>query len=106
MWEFNRVSYGSEGRKTPLWVWIVQRATAVLLGPLVLVHIVVPEAAGNRWLNTVLLALVLAHGVSGIWRLAIVPGVSRSGYRAALSTTIALIVFLAVLGIATVMASN
>ena len=57
-------------RVTPVWIWVLQRASGVLLGPLVAIHILVPGLAMNAALNALLLAVVLAHGYSGVRRMA------------------------------------
>ena len=65
----SRVVYGREFRITPTWLWIVQRVSGLLLGPLVLVHMSTRDMANNVVLNAVVLLIVLAHGYSGINRL-------------------------------------
>lgn len=57
------------GSITPVWVWLLQRITAVVLGPLVVVHVSVPQAARNPWVGGLLLLVVLAHGFVGLVRL-------------------------------------
>ena len=57
-------------RVTPMALWVVQRASGVLLGPLVALHILLPGLASNGVLNALLLAVVLAHGYGGIQRMA------------------------------------
>jgi len=64
-----RSVYGRAFRVTPLWLWGLQRASGLLLGPLVAVHLFIPGMAGQGWLNALLLAVVLAHGYSGVRRL-------------------------------------
>ena len=66
----NRIVFGRAFRATPVWMWVMQRASGLLLGPLVAVHVWVPEMSNNRALNAALLLLVLGHGYSGIRRLA------------------------------------
>jgi len=65
-----RTVFARTFRVTPVWLWIVQRASGVLLGPLVAIHILVPTLARNPALNALLLAIVLGHGYSGVRRLA------------------------------------
>jgi len=67
----NRTVFGREFKVTPLWMWILQRASGLLLGPLVALHVWTPALASNRALNAVLLAVVLAHGYSGLRRIAV-----------------------------------
>ena len=65
----DRVVYGRGFRPTPRWLWLAQRGSGVLLGPLVLLHMMSSSLAGNRALNAVLLAMILLHGYSGVRRL-------------------------------------
>ena len=65
-----RTVYGRAFSVTPVWMWVMQRASGLLLGPLVALHVWMPEMSHNRVLNAVLLLLVLGHGYSGIKRLA------------------------------------
>lgn len=67
----SRTVYGREFKVTPVWMWFVQRASGVLLGPLVALHIWAPAMAGNRALNALLLAIILAHGYTGLRRVAV-----------------------------------
>ena len=66
----NRIVFGRAFTVTPVWMWVLQRASGLLLGPLVAVHMWMPEMSHNRALNAALLLLVLGHGYSGIRRLA------------------------------------
>jgi len=63
-----RVVYQREFRVTPVWMWVLQRLSGVALGPLVLFHIWAPGGR-NAFLNAILLALVVAHGYSGLRRI-------------------------------------
>lgn len=65
----SRVVYGRAFRVTPAWMWWVQRLSGLALGPLVALHMWLPNLAQNRAFNAVLLALVVGHGYSGIKRL-------------------------------------
>ena len=65
----SRIVFGRAFRVTPVWMWVMQRASGLLLGPLVAVHVWMPEMSHNRALNAVLLLLVVGHGYSGIRRL-------------------------------------
>jgi succinate dehydrogenase hydrophobic anchor subunit len=69
MFAASRTVYGRVGMVTPLWVWLVQRISAVFLGPLVLVHVSIPGAARNPWVAGSLLVVVLSHAYVGLWRL-------------------------------------
>ena len=66
-----RVVYGRAFRATPLWLWLVQRASGVLLGPLVLLHMGSAAMAAHPVLNALLLAVVLGHGYAGLRRVAV-----------------------------------
>lgn len=65
----SRMVFGREFTVTPVWLWILQRASGLLLGPLVALHVWMPNMAANRALNALLLAVVAAHGYSGLCRL-------------------------------------
>jgi len=80
----NRVVYGRAFSVTPRWLWVLQRASGLLLGPLVALHMLVPDLAGNHALNALLLAVTLGHGYSGVKRLVAAQG------RAGLYTMLAL----------------
>ena len=71
MQAFSRTVYGRAFRVTPLWLWIMQRASGLLLGPLVALHVWTPALASNRALNAVLLAVIVAHGYTGLRRIAV-----------------------------------
>jgi len=64
-----RLVYGRAFVITPVWLWVVQRLSGVLLGPLTAVHMLVPDLSANRALNATLLIIVLVHGYGGIRRL-------------------------------------
>jgi len=66
----SRIVFGRAFRVTPVWMWVMQRASGILLGPLVAVHVWMPQMSQHRALNALLLLLVLGHGYSGIRRLA------------------------------------
>ena len=66
----SRIVFGRAFRVTPAWMWVMQRASGLLLGPLVAVHMWMPDMSQNRALNAVLLLLVVGHGYSGIRRIA------------------------------------
>jgi len=70
----SRTVYGRDFQVTPLWMWILQRASGLLLGPLVALHVWSPAMASSRALNGVLLAVVLAHGYAGLRRIAVKRG--------------------------------
>jgi len=100
MWDHNRYSYGREGRLTPASVWILQRISAALLGPVVLAHVTLPRETATVWLDVLLLVLVLSHGAIGLWRLASAPGLSRTSYGLATVSGAIVVAVLAVVGLA------
>ena len=65
-----RTVYGRAFSVTPVWMWVAQRVSGLLLGPLVALHVWMPAMSHNRALNAALLLLVVGHGYSGIKRLA------------------------------------
>jgi len=79
----SRTVYGREFRVTPRWLWVLQRASGLLLGPLVALHVMVPGMALQRGLNALLLVIVIAHGYSGVRRMAAAAG--RAGIYASLA---------------------
>ncbi len=91
-----------QGHATPYWLWVAQRISAVLLGPLVLVHVTVPSAPNTGWLGLLLLVVVLVHVFSGLWRLAAMKGLSHAAYRAGYTLSVVVTLALAVLGVAVV----
>ena len=67
----DRVVYGRRFKPTPVWMWLAQRASGILLGPLVLIHMWSANMAGASVLNAVLLAVILLHGYTGLRRVAV-----------------------------------
>src|SRR5206468_2286579 len=64
----SRTVYGRAFAVTPVWLWWLQRLSALALGPLVLLHVAAPAWAMNRvWLAS-LLMVTAAHGYSGLRR--------------------------------------
>ena len=66
-----RVVFGRAFKVTPLWMWMLQRASGVLLGPIVALHVWAPAMAANRALNVALLAIIVVHGYTGLRRIAV-----------------------------------
>jgi succinate dehydrogenase hydrophobic anchor subunit len=66
----DRVVYGRSFRVTPLWLWWLQRISALALGPLAAAHILAPTWGRSAWLTALLLAVVVGHGYSGLKRIA------------------------------------
>jgi hypothetical protein len=79
----DRVVYGRAFRPTPLSLWLAQRASGLLLGPLVLLHMASSTLAANSSLNAVLVGVIVVHGYSGLRRLAVTR--ARSGMTLALA---------------------
>lgn len=67
----DRIVYGRAFKATPVWLWLAQRISGVLLGPLVLMHMWSRGMASSAVLNAVLLAVILMHGYSGLRRVAV-----------------------------------
>lgn len=67
----NRTVYGRDFKVTPLWMWLAQRASGLLLGPLVALHVWSPGLASAPGLNAALLAIIFAHGYTGLRRIAV-----------------------------------
>ncbi|HZL28867.1 MAG TPA: hypothetical protein VFC39_20245 [Acidobacteriaceae bacterium] len=63
-----RTVYGRTFAVTPRWLWIMQRLTALALGPLVALHVAIPQLAGNQYVLLLLLLSIAAHGYSGLRR--------------------------------------
>jgi succinate dehydrogenase hydrophobic anchor subunit len=97
-----RTVYGKTGITTPLWMWLIQRASGLLLGPVVFIHVLVPNAPFVVWLTALLLAIILAHGFIGLWRLAAMRRLTETISRYALAASIVFVVVIAVFGIALV----
>ena len=92
----DRVVYGRAFKVTPVWMWLAQRASGVLLGPLVLMHMWSGRTAASTLLNVLLLAVILVHGYSGLRRVA----VKRDRFGITLAVTLvwcALVAFFGVL---------
>ena len=66
---FSRTVYGRAFQVTPVWMWVTQRLSGLVLGPLVALHMLSHAVSSNRAMNFALLAVVLAHGYSGLRRL-------------------------------------
>ena len=64
----SRTVYGRAFAVTPLWLWWLQRLSALALGPLVLLHVAAPALASNRAWLALLLVVTAAHGYSGLRR--------------------------------------
>lgn len=81
----NRIVFGRAFTITPVWMWVLQRASGLLLGPLVALHVLVPDMAASRALNALLLVVVIAHGYSGLRR------VVMAADKAALCSALAIV---------------
>jgi succinate dehydrogenase hydrophobic anchor subunit len=65
-----RAVWGRAGTPTSLGMWLFQRLSGLLLGPLVFVHVLVPSAPKMVWVSSLLLAIILGHAFIGLWRVA------------------------------------
>jgi succinate dehydrogenase hydrophobic anchor subunit len=70
----SRTVYGRAFKVTPLGMWLLQRASGILLGPLVALHVWLPGVAKNHIFSALLLVIVLAHGYTGLRRIAVKRG--------------------------------
>ena len=92
MWA-ERTVYARAFRVTPVAVWVVQRASGVLLGPLVALHILVPGLAMNAALNALLLLVVVAHGYGGLRRLTTAKAMNALYITGAIAWSLAVALF-------------
>jgi succinate dehydrogenase hydrophobic anchor subunit len=90
-----RIVYGRAFKATPVWMWLAQRASGVLLGPLVLFHMWSGKTAATPVLNALLLAVILLHGYTGLRRIA----VKRDGYGITLAMTLVWCAIVAFFGV-------
>ena len=95
-----RTVYGKPGVQTPLWAWLFQRITGLLLGPLIIIHVLVPRGAFIDWAAALLLVIVLGHAAVALWRYASRRGGPRALAKSGALLTALYIVVLGVLGIA------
>lgn len=95
-----RTVYGRTGTPTSLSMWLFQRWSGVLLGPLVFVHVLVPSAPGMVWMSSLLLAVILGHAFIGLWRVAAMRKISLKVARSGVALAAVYVVVLAVFGIA------
>ena len=95
-----RTVYGKTGTQTPMWAWLFQRVSGLLLGPLIIVHVLVPRGAFITWASALLLAIVLGHAAAALWRIAARRGGARALARSGLLLGAVYVVVLGVLGIA------
>jgi succinate dehydrogenase hydrophobic anchor subunit len=86
-----RVVYGRSFRITQTWLWIAQRASALLLGPLVLVHVWGVEWSRHPVVLGLLLLVIAVHGYSGLRRVA--PRRQTASPAAAAAWAVAVLVF-------------
>jgi succinate dehydrogenase hydrophobic anchor subunit len=94
-----REVYGRSARTVPLWMWLFQRYSGLLLGPLVFIHVLVPSAPFMVWLTSLMLAILLGHAFIGLWRLAGLKQVSQTVSRYAIAITLIVIAVIGVFGI-------
>lgn len=70
----SRSVHGREFEVTSVRLWVFQRLSGLLLGPLVALHIWAPKMAAHPVLNALLLLVVLVHGYGGVRRIVMVKG--------------------------------
>jgi succinate dehydrogenase hydrophobic anchor subunit len=95
-----RTVYGKAGVQTPLWAWIFQRVSGLLLGPLIVIHVLVPRGAFIDWASALLLVIVLGHAAVALWRYASRRGGPRALAKSGVFLTAVYVVVLGVLGVA------
>jgi succinate dehydrogenase hydrophobic anchor subunit len=95
-----RTVYGRSGSPTSLGMWLFQRLSGLLLGPLVFVHVLVPSAPKMVWVSSLLLAIILGHAFIGLWRVAAMRRFSLPVARLGVALTAAFVVVIGVFGIA------
>ena len=95
-----RSVYGRAGTPTSLGMWMFQRLSGVLLGPLVFVHVLVPSAPKIVWVTSLLLAIILGHAFVGLWRVAAMRRFSLSLARFGVALSVLFVVVIGVFGIA------
>lgn len=95
-----RTVYGSAGVPTPFWVWVFQRFSGLVLGPLVVVHVLVPRAPFIAWVSSLLLAIILGHAFVGLWRLSAMRRISTETARYAVLASVLFVVVVGGFGIA------
>jgi succinate dehydrogenase hydrophobic anchor subunit len=98
-----RVVYGKAGTPTPYWMWIFQRLSGLLLGPLVIVHMLVPDAPKIEWLSALLLLIIVGHAFIGIWRLAAMRRIALQWARFGVTASVFFVVLVGVFGVALIL---
>ncbi|GGE37935.1 hypothetical protein GCM10007276_14200 [Agaricicola taiwanensis] len=84
-----RIVYGRPFRVTPVWLWLAQRASGLLLAPLVLLHVWGVSWSRHPVMLGLLLLIILVHGYSGLRRIAprgqkaVLAGAAASAWTAA-----------------------
>lgn len=95
-----RVVYGRAGTPTPFWMWVFQRLSGLLLGPLVLVHVLVVRAPFIAWVSALLLAIILGHAFVGLWRLAAMRRIPAPAAHLGLLAAVLFVLVVGVFGVA------
>jgi succinate dehydrogenase hydrophobic anchor subunit len=95
-----RSVYGRAGTPTSLSMWLFQRLSGVLLGPLVFVHVLVPRAPHIAWITSLLLALILGHAFIGLWRMAAMRRFTLPTARLGVALSVLFVVVIGFFGIA------
>jgi succinate dehydrogenase hydrophobic anchor subunit len=98
-----RMVYGKAGTPTPYWMWIFQRISGLLLGPLVIIHVVVPDAPKIEWVSTLLLLIILGHAFIGTWRLAAMRRIALQWARFGVMASVLFVLLVGVFGVALIL---
>jgi succinate dehydrogenase hydrophobic anchor subunit len=78
---------GWRGSTAGMWAWLIQRAAAIALLAVIVLHLVNPF---RRGVQAVLLALVLVHGLLGVRSLLLDVGLPLRWHRALLALALVL----------------
>ncbi|MDQ6621823.1 MAG: hypothetical protein M3Z31_19375 [Pseudomonadota bacterium] len=84
MFKPERTVFARSFDATPLALWLLQRLSGLLLGPLVAVHVLWPAVGKSRPFLALLLIFIVGHGYSGVRRLRMRSGQARAITAAAL----------------------
>ena len=90
--------YGKQAQPISFRLWLTQRLTGLLIGPLVLLHILMPGAPYMPWLGALLLLTILVHGWVALRRVTLTRGRPAGAQRLGLALSIVLLLFIAIVG--------
>lgn len=83
-----RTVFGRAFRATPLALWILQRASGLLLAPLVAVHVLWPALGKSRPFLALLVIVIVSHGYTGVRRLRMSAREAGTVHAAAIAWTL------------------